>query len=88
MDDNSKHSNSNQLHEYRINRLEEYQKEIAVRVGGLELWKAKVEDIIKGKVSDPANAAVDATGKDWVKIVILALTIISGLVALLTQAIK
>lgn len=87
-DKSSNPNEANALRDYRIGKLEETQKEVIVRVGGLELWKAKVEDIIKGKSGNQPTTFDNPSGKDWVKIVIMALTIIGSLVALLTQVLK
>jgi hypothetical protein len=74
-----------ELTEYRILQLEKDRDAHATRITGLELWKAKVEDTIKEKITPGGNITDSANSKDWIKIVIMALTIISALVALLTK---
>ncbi len=69
---------------YRVGVLEGDAKQLTVRMSGIELWKAKVEDNLSEKARLPSEVST-GLNKDLVKIVILGLTVVSGLIAFLTQ---
>lgn len=67
-----------------IGEIQQAHKEALIRVSGLELWKAKVEDLIRVQPGGDAAITRDNSKYNWAAIIISALTAI-GLIA---QAIK
>lgn len=70
--------NSINVIRYRVRALEKSQTEVLIRVTGLELWKSKVEDLIKIRGGDPP--VKENSKYNWAAIIIAALTAL-GLIA-------
>lgn len=85
--ENKNNHNPNELRDWRIKQTEDGLIALAARVTGIELWKSKIEDNIQKRNENNGVNGQKATDKDWIKIIIMALTIISSLVLLVTKVI-
>ncbi len=66
--------------EYQVEELKVLNKELALKVSALELWRERMEVTLKEKSTD---SNVTPT-RDWVKIIIYLVTLALGLLSLAT----